>query len=262
MTQPQQTTESSVSDERAEQIRQGLAAVRARIQAATEAAGRDTAPELIVITKFHPAAEVRVLAEAGVRTLGENRDQEARAKAAATEDLALDWHFIGQLQTNKAKYVVRYAAAVHSIDRPDLVSALDAAMGREQARRDEDGRDRRKPLDCLIQVDLDPRPLEERPAGIGARGGAVAADVPELAAQIAAAEHLALRGVMAVAHRGLDPVGSFAELARIAQTVQTDHPAANWISAGMSGDLEQAIAAGATHLRIGTDVLGARPAVG
>jgi uncharacterized pyridoxal phosphate-containing UPF0001 family protein len=172
------------------------------------------------------------------------------------------WHFIGQLQSNKAKYVVRYAAAVHSVDRESLVDALSAAMGREQARRGDAGLPEREPLDCLVQVDLDGRPEQDRPAGIGARGGATPDGVAALAHRIEAADGLRLRGLMAVAPLGLDPAPAFARLAEMSSALTSAYPEATWISAGMSQDLEQAIAAGATHLRVGTDVLGPRPPVG
>ncbi|QCU77843.1 YggS family pyridoxal phosphate-dependent enzyme [Citricoccus sp. SGAir0253] len=256
----------AADDERGRELAARLAAVRERIAAATAAAGREDVPELVVVTKFHPAEDVLRLAALGVRDVGENRDQEARAKAAATAGALagtpLRWHFIGQLQSNKAKYVVRYAAAVHSVDRGSLVDALSAAMVREQERRRRAGEDGREPLDCLVQVDLDDRPEAERPSGIGARGGAAPAEVPALAERIAAAEGLRLRGVMAVAPLGLDPVPAFRRLAGIAADLAGRYPGATWVSAGMSQDLEQAVAAGATHLRVGTDVLGPRPPVG
>lgn len=260
-----------VQPERLEVLRERLDAVWARVDKACQAAGRAQRPDLVIVTKFHPAADVLALAELGVRLVGENRDQEARAKAAEVSAAAeeagetapqVEWHFIGQLQTNKAKYVVRYAAAVQSVDRVDLVTALDHAMGREQNRLRDQGQPERAPLDCLIQVDLDDRPLEERPPGIGARGGAQSSEVMQLASAIAGSEHLRLRGVMAVAPLGQEPDPAFARLAEISAELQSAHPEAQWISAGMSADLEQAIAAGATHLRIGTDVLGPRPTVG
>lgn len=256
-------------DDRTTELARRLEGVRARIDRSVAAAGRTDPPALIVVTKFHPAEDVRRLVALGVQDVGENRDQEARAKAAAVETLAEDagtgvpdWHFIGQLQSNKAKYVVRYAAAVHSVDREALVSALSTAMVREQARRREAGTPPRRDLDCLIQVDLDPRPAEQRPAGIGARGGAQPDEVMALAEQIADAEGLALRGLMAVAPLGLDPAPAFERLRKISATLVARHPEAGWLSAGMSQDLEEAVAAGATHLRIGTDVLGPRPDVG
>ncbi|MDP9885163.1 pyridoxal phosphate enzyme (YggS family) [Sinomonas atrocyanea] len=230
---------------RREELATRLAGVRERIRAACEAAGRADEPQLIVVTKFHPASDVRLLAALGVTDVGENRDQEASAKAAELADLGLRWHFIGQLQTNKAKSVAHYADAVHSVDRPQLVAALSkavAAAGREDQ------------LACLIQVNLDP--------AASGRGGALPADVLELAARIDGAPGLRLAGVMAVAPLGADPAEAFAGLADIAARVRERFPAATMVSAGMSQDLEAAVAAGATHLRIGTDVLGPRPAVG
>ena len=230
---------------RREELATRLAGVRERIRAACEAAGRADEPQLIVVTKFHPASDVRLLAALGVTDVGENRDQEASAKAAELADLGLRWHFIGQLQTNKAKSVAHYADAVHSVDRPQLVAALSkavAAAGREDQ------------LACLIQVNLDP--------AASGRGGALPADVLELAARIDGAPGLRLAGVMAVAPLGADPAEAFAGLADIAARVRERFPAATMVSAGMSQDLEAVVAAGATHLRIGTDVLGPRPAVG
>lgn len=263
--------QESAPEDRTAELGHALEAVRRRIDRAVATAGRDSTPRLIVVTKFHPAADVRRLAGLGVQDVGENRDQEARAKAAEVEALAeaagtgpsgLHWHFIGQLQSNKAKYVVRYAAAVHSVDRASLVTALSSAMTREQERRQVAGLPRREDLDCLIQVDLDPRPAHERPEGIGSRGGAAPDGVLTLADRIAGAEGLSLRGLMAVAPLGLDPEPAFRRLRELSGAVASRHPGATWISAGMSQDLEQAVAAGATHLRIGTDVLGPRPEVG
>jgi hypothetical protein len=230
---------------RREELADRLARVRERIRAACGAAGRTEEPRLIVVTKFHPASDVRLLAELGVTDVGENRDQEASAKAAELAGLGLRWHFIGQLQTNKAKSVARYAEAVHSVDRPQLVAALSRAVvaaGRED------------PLACLIQVNLDPR--------ASGRGGAAPADVPELGTLIDGSPGLRLAGVMAVAPLGADPAEAFARLAEVGGGLRRAFPEATMLSAGMSQDLEAAVAAGATHLRIGTDVLGPRPPVG
>jgi pyridoxal phosphate enzyme (YggS family) len=227
------------------EISANLARVRARISAACRAAGREDEPRLIVVTKFHPASDVRILADLGVQDVGENRDQEASGKAAELAGLGLRWHFIGQLQTNKAKSVVRYADAVHSVDRASLVDALAravAAQGRPGS------------LACLVQVNLDP-------AAAG-RGGAAPEDVRALAQLIDEAPGLELAGVMAVAPLGADPVEAFARLGAVSGRLQERFPGATMVSAGMSQDLEAAVAAGATHLRIGTDVLGQRPAVG
>ncbi|MFJ3958573.1 YggS family pyridoxal phosphate-dependent enzyme [Arthrobacter sp. NPDC090010] len=240
-------------DARSRELSARLRGVQERIAAASAAAGR-TAPELIVVTKFHPAADVARLHALGVREVGENRDQEASAKAAELESLSdLRWHFIGQLQSNKAKSVVRYASAVHSVDRISLVDALSRAVGLEQERRG------RESLDVLLQVNLDPAAVS---AGDGGRGGALPDELPALAERAAGAAGLRLRGLMAVAPLGADPREAFGRLAELAVRLRQDHPSADQLSAGMSHDLEEAIACGATHLRIGTDVLGPRPAMG
>ncbi|CAI3796191.1 YggS family pyridoxal phosphate-dependent enzyme [Pseudarthrobacter sp. MM222] len=237
------------SDPRLAQLRERLAAVRQRIDGAVAAAGRqDAAPQLIVVTKFHPAEDVRRLASLGITDVGENRDQEAADKAAGLGDLGLRWHFIGQLQSNKAKSVVKYASAVHSVDRPQLAGALAKAMAAEHERTG------RGPLDCYIQVSLDDD-------ADGHRGGALPADVPVLAERLAGADGLRLAGVMAVAPLGADPVRAFEKLARISARLTDVYPDATGISAGMSQDLEAAIRSGATHLRIGSDILGPRPAL-
>lgn len=219
-----------------------LARVRARIEAACAEARRDPAElTLVVVTKTFPPEDVRLLAELGITDVGENRDQEAVAKAQACADLALRWHFVGQLQTNKVRSVVSYAHVVQSVDRARLVSALDQAMSRS-------GRADR--LSALVQVNLDQR---------RGRGGAAATDVDAVADRVAASTHLQLAGVMAIAPLRADPAAAFAELARIAARVRAHHPGARAISAGMSEDLEVAIAAGATHLRVGSGILGRRP---
>jgi PLP dependent protein len=227
--------------ERREELAARLAAVRARIRAACEAA--DRRPEdvtLIAVTKTFPASDVRLLNGLGVRDFGENRDAEAAPKAAQCADLDLVWHFVGQLQTNKAASVARYATFVHSVDRPRLVHSLGAAA--RQAGR---------VIECLIEVSLDGDP---------ARGGALAGEVPGLAEVLMAEAGLVLAGVMAIAPLGGPADRAFARLLDSAAVVRAIRPAATMISAGMSGDLEAAIAAGATHVRIGTALLGDREA--
>ncbi|TKK77275.1 YggS family pyridoxal phosphate-dependent enzyme [Herbidospora galbida] len=224
---------------RGEEIAAGLAEVERRITDACAAAGRSRSEiTLIAVTKTYPASDVRLLAGLGVADVGENRDQEAAAKAAECADLALTWHFIGQVQTNKARSVAAYADLIHGVDRLRLAEAL----SREAVRA---GRE----IGCLIQVSLD---------GRAGRGGALPADVLPLADALAALPGLSLRGVMGVAPLGEDPAPAFARLYGVAQAVQKDHHHANIISAGMSGDLPQAIANGATHLRVGTALLGRR----
>jgi PLP dependent protein len=235
-------TQPSQALQRRDQLAANLAEVRDRIAVACAAAGRDPADlTLIAVTKTFPASDVRQLSELGVTDVGENRDAEAAPKAAACADLDLAWHFIGQLQTNKAASVARYASFVHSVDRLRLVTALGAAARRA-------GRE----LTCLIEVSLDGDP---------ARGGARAADVPGLAEAVAAESGLVLGGVMTIAPLTEDPAAAFARLAASASAVRRVRPAAAIVSAGMSGDLEAAVAAGATHLRIGTALLGDRGAV-
>jgi pyridoxal phosphate enzyme (YggS family) len=227
-----------------------LTAVRRRIVSAAEAAGRTgDLPTLIVVTKFHPAEDIRRLAELGVGDVGENRDQEAARKSTELAELGLRWHFVGQLQSKKAKSVVRYAHAVHSVDRLQLVDGLERALAAEQDRTG------RGPLECFIQVSLDDDAAAHR-------GGAAPADVPVLAARLASSDALVLAGVMAVAPLGVRPEESFEKLAAISAGLAADHPSATAISAGMSQDLEVAIRFGATHLRIGSDILGSRPTVG
>ncbi|WP_049564090.1 YggS family pyridoxal phosphate-dependent enzyme [Nonomuraea sp. SBT364] len=224
---------------RREEIASGLAEVEGRIGEACRAARRDRGEvTLIAVTKTYPAADVRVLSELGLRDVAENRDQEAAGKARECAGLPLTWHFVGQLQTNKVRSVVGYADVIHSVDRLRLVEAI----SREAVRQ---GRE----VGCLVQVALDDDP---------ARGGARPAEVPELATEIAAAPGLWLGGVMAVAPLGGDPGAAFSRLRDVALAVQDRHPRATMISAGMSDDLAEAVAHGATHVRVGTALLGRR----
>ena len=232
------------TDRRAE-IAANLAEVRARIAAAEVAGGRAPGSvQLVVVTKTWPASDVRLLAALGITDVAENRDQEARPKQAECADLGLRWHFVGQLQRNKARHVVAYADEVESVDRPELATALDRAAA-----------DAGRTVDVLLQVDLADPPQPHR-------GGVVPADVGALADHVAGCAALRLRGLMAVAPLGEDPRAAFARLADVAADLRRDHPGASVLSAGMSHDLEEAVEAGATHVRVGTAVLGGRPALG
>ena len=223
---------------RADELATALVALEQRLSLACAQAGRHRGEVvLIAVTKTHPIADVEALAALGVRDVGENRDQEAAPKALARPDLR--WHFVGALQSNKAASVASYASVVHSVDRASLVRALAAGAVRAGRR-----------VDVLLQVSLD---------GDCARAGAVAADLPALAEATAGADGLRLAGVMAVAPLGVEPARAFAQLAEVAARLRSDHPQAREISAGMSGDLEDAIAAGATYVRVGTALLGLRP---
>nr|WP_232523745.1 YggS family pyridoxal phosphate-dependent enzyme [Nocardioides sp. MAH-18] len=221
-----------------------MAAVRERIATACAETDRDPAEvRLVVVTKYFPASDVRILADLGVTDVGENRHQEAQAKAAECADLDLTWHFIGALQSNKAAAVAAYADVVESVDRTKLVAGLDRGA-----------HERDRPVDVLLQVSLDP-------PGREGRAGADADDLPALAAAVGAAGLLRLRGLMAVAPLGEDPEAAFERLAGVRRGFLVDHPHATWLSAGMSGDLEHAVRHGATHVRIGSAVLGPRPRV-
>ena len=217
-----------------------LAAVDERIRDAARAAHRDVADiTRIVVTKFHPAALVAELHALGVRDVGENRQQELTAKRAELAGIPdLTWHFIGQAQTNKARAVRAAADAVHSVDRARIADALDAADGAA-------------PLDVLLQVNL---------TDDTGRGGVTPEGVEKLAAHVAGRPSLRLRGVMAVAPLDEEPARAFERLRACADSVRAVVPDARWISAGMTGDFPEAIAMGATHLRIGSAITGPRPA--
>jgi PLP dependent protein len=236
--------------ERRAELATGLARVRTRIADACASAGRDRGEvTLVAVTKTYPASDVLHLAELGVRDIGENRDQEAAAKAVAVaaEGESVRWHFVGQLQRNKCRSVVGYADLVHSVDSVRLAATLGRAAQRY----------REAPLDVLVQVSVDGDPE---------RGGAVEqgdADrqLDRVAAAIAGAGPLRLRGVMTVAPVDWAPERAFARLAELVEALRRDHPTATVVSAGMSGDLEPAIAFGATHVRIGSALLGNRAAL-
>jgi PLP dependent protein len=211
-----------------------LASVTADVAQAARDAGRNPSEiTTIVVTKFHPASLVRDLADLGVRDFGESRHQEAQPKIAELHDLAATWHFIGQVQSKKARHVRSYVDVIHSVDRPSLVDAL--AGG---------------PLDVFIQVNLTDDP---------ARGGAQPDDLESLAERAASTEGLRLRGLMAVAPLESEPRREFARVRALSERLCHAHPEASGLSMGMSGDFRDAILEGATHLRIGTAITGNRP---
>ncbi|MDX3497465.1 YggS family pyridoxal phosphate-dependent enzyme [Streptomyces turgidiscabies] len=237
--------------DRKSELAANLAAVEERIATACSAAGRKREEvTLIVVTKTYPASDVRILWELGVRHVAENRDQDAAPKAEECADLALTWHFVGQLQTNKVRSVVGYAGVVQSVDRDRLVSGL----SREAVRA---GRE----VGCLIQVALD-----AQESARGERGGVGPGGIGELADLVAGAEGLRLDGLMTVApltgpYAGREQA-AFERLMDLSTAMRRTHPAANMVSAGMSADLEKAVTAGATHVRVGSAVLGVRPRLG
>lgn len=213
--------------------------MRAEIAQAARDTGRS--PDeltLIVVTKFHPPELIQALVDLGVCDIGENRHQEAAAKHDLLSELNVTWHFIGQLQSKKARQVARYADVIHSIDRAALVEAL-APIDRT--------------IDCFLQVNLTDDPN---------RGGVAPGDLIALAEQVAATPTLKLLGVMAVAPLDEAPDTAFERLRGYSELVQTVEPSATSISAGMTQDFREAIAVGATHLRIGSAITGNRPAAG
>jgi pyridoxal phosphate enzyme (YggS family) len=246
-------------DARRRELAANLADVRQRLAAACARAGRDPAElTLIAVTKTWPAEDVVRLASLGLTDVGENRDQEAapKALAVAAAGTTVAWHFVGQLQRNKCRSVVGYANLVHSVDSIRLAEALadavrrqrdDPARHEERAGPDESGS---RQLAVLVQVSVDGDP---------SRGGVVPAHLDEVAAAAAGADGLALRGLMAVAPMGWEPARAFAALAELAGRIRANYPGATILSAGMSGDVEEAINYGATHLRMGTALLGNRP---
>ncbi|PID96026.1 MAG: YggS family pyridoxal phosphate-dependent enzyme [Actinomycetales bacterium] len=249
--------------ERCRELACRLDSVRERVTTAARGCGRDPGDlTIIVVTKFFPASDVRALLQLGVRDFGENRHQEARAKFAevrGTDETvpavgtAPVLHFIGQVQTNKAAAVAAYADVVHAVDRPRLVRALEHGAARS-------GRQ----LRCLVQVDLADDALAPGRSGDTSRpelgrGGVTPGGLIGVADLIAESAHLQLGGVMAVAPLGADPDPAFTRLEDLSDRLRERHPGATWVSAGMSGDLEAAIRHGATHLRVGTAILGSRP---
>jgi len=234
------------SSPRRAEIAAGLKTVREQIAAAAVAAGRDPAEvTLVVVTKTFPASDIRMLADLGVRDVAENRHQDAAEKAVALADLDLVWHFVGQVQSNKAARIASYADVVHSVDTVRTAARLGAGAVQ-----------RGRTVTALVQVSLDP------PSESGGRGGVRPAEVPALTLAVATTDGLRLGGVMGVAPRGAQSPDAFGRLAAIAAEIQRDHPDATIMSAGMSEDFPAAVRAGATHVRVGTAILGRRPALG
>lgn len=224
--------------DRKAELAANLVAVRERIDAACARARRTDSVTLIAVTKTYPASDIRLLAELGCTDIGENKDQEARGKHAELAGLGLTWHMIGQLQSNKAASVSRWADVVHSVDRDSLL----APLGKDPAGDS---------VTVLIQVNIDDVP-------IAGRGGAVPDAVPALVERILDADGLVLGGVMGIAPPGGDASAAFARLATAHDRVLALAPGARMRSAGMSEDLEEAIAHGATHVRVGGAILGKR----
>ncbi|WP_106212298.1 YggS family pyridoxal phosphate-dependent enzyme [Glaciihabitans tibetensis] len=226
-----------------------LAAVQEGVASAISDAGRNAADvTLIVVTKFHPVSLVRNLYELGVRDFGENRHQDAAPKAAALADLDLTWHFVGQLQSKKARAVIEYSRVIHSVDRTSLVRALALTVDPAQPTGDAP-----RPIDIFIQLNL---------TDDANRGGVAPAQLEALAEGALGTPCLRLRGLMAVAPVNGDPRAAFAEVRAASARLQRLAPDATALSMGMSADYREAILDGATHLRIGSAITGNRPDAG
>lgn len=236
------------SGTRADELARRLTDVRARIDAACVAAGRDPAEvALLAVTKTVPASDVALLLDLGLAAFGENRVQEAGAKVDAVAELRpgpARWHLVGGLQRNKARAVVRWADRVESVDSVRLADALDSAVRRAQDAGDRDG-----PLSVLLQMSVD---------GDQQRGGVPADELERLAEHVAGCAGLQLDGLMAVAPLGADPDAAFAAVAAVATRLRERFPQASTLSAGMSGDLEVAIRHGSDVVRVGTALVGER----
>lgn len=236
-----------------ERIADNIAEVRRRMVAACVAAGRsEHEVSLIAVTKTFPGAYVKIAADCGLTDVAESKAQEGSAKAEELSELGLTWHFVGRLQRNKAKAVVEFADVVQSVDRAALLEALIRAT--EQSPRYAEGRK----LRVLLQVDLDPDLGAQEKDSTDARGGVHPAGLLELADRVAGVPSMKLDGLMAIAPKDTDPAECFARLAALSQRLQSAHPEAIVISAGMSGDYEIAIANGATWVRVGTALFGDR----
>jgi pyridoxal phosphate enzyme (YggS family) len=216
-----------------------LASVTSRIEDAVREAGRHPGElTTIVVTKFHPASLVRELHDLGIRDFGENRHQEAQHKSAELAGLDLRWHFVGQLQSKKARQAAEYASVIHSLDRESVVDSLAGGPAALQA---------------FVQLNLTDDP---------GRGGVDPERLEPLVERILGSGNLELLGVMAVAPVGEEPRAAFARVRAASERVRAMAPAARFISAGMSGDFREAILEGATHLRIGSAITGNRPTAG
>ena len=219
--------------DRRSEITSNLQVVRDEISKAVINAGRSLDEiTLIAVTKTFPASDVEILRDLGVTHFGENRDADAAPKADA---VAGTWHFQGQIQSNKLKSITTWANVIHSLDEIRHFEVIEKSAPH--------------PLEIFCQVSLD---------GSEGRGGVSEQKLYELAQAIEKSATHRLQGLMAVAPLGVDPADAFSKLSAIHKAFMADFPKANKLSAGMSGDYIEAIAYGATHIRIGSSILGSR----
>ncbi|CAB5240695.1 unannotated protein [freshwater metagenome] len=218
---------------RFEEISHNLSHVESKIVSAVKKSGRNRSEvTLIAVTKNFPISDVEILKELGITNFGENRDQEGASKSAAVQG---KWHFQGQIQSNKLKSISSWAGVIHSLDDPRYVEILDRVAI--------------NPLSAFIQVSLDDDPE---------RGGIAPKYISELARAVRGSTKVELLGLMAVPPLTQELSDSYANLARIRQEFLYEFPEAHYLSAGMSSDYEMAIEYGATHIRVGSEILGSR----
>jgi pyridoxal phosphate enzyme (YggS family) len=214
-----------LSDRKAE-LAENLAKVRSKISSA--------AVTLIVVTKTYPVSDVRALHELGVHDFGENRNDEGVAKA---QEVNATWHYQGEIQSRKIRELTSWAKVIHSLDDLSHATKISNAAASE--------------IGIFLQLSLDEDPT---------RGGVSEAALYPLAELVVGLPNLALKGLMCVPPVGLDPQSAFAKIAAVQQRFQGTFTEATSLSAGMSGDFEMAIAHGATHIRVGSSILGSRVA--
>ncbi|OFT88425.1 YggS family pyridoxal phosphate-dependent enzyme [Corynebacterium sp. HMSC28B08] len=228
-----------LTQQQQDDLAQRLRDVRQRVAVAGGA-------DLLPITKFHPVEALRVLAQFGVGAVGENREQEAKAKYEVLAGRP-EIHMVGQIQTKKANSVARWAAAVHTVDSSKLLQALDRGAGLAMERGD-----RLEKLPVLLQFSADGDPQ---------RGGVVANDIDALADEAQHCANLELRGLMTVPPLGSDAASVFAQGRKLLDSIADRVVGVPVYSAGMSQDMEIAIAEGSTLVRVGTDIMGPRPVI-
>lgn len=227
------------SEDRSDEIAQSLNDVRTRVEQATAKAGRSPqSVTLIAVTKTYPASDVEILFDLGVRDFGENRSAEGAAKSAQVTGR---WHFQGQIQSNKISAIAKWANTIHSLDQLSHVAKFDRAVGEDSGKR----------LQIFTQLSLD---------GDSTRAGVSGDLLLTLGQAVMESKNLDLMGLMVVPPVEADPERAFAEVADHAERFKREFPTATSLSAGMSGDYEIAIAYGATHIRVGSQILGPRTA--
>ena len=211
---------------RREELATNLAAVQKRITKADVT--------LIVVTKTYPVSDVQILKDLGIKNFGENRTEEGAEKSAAVDGI---WHFQGGIQSRKLKEIAQWADVIHSLDQLSHAQKLESLLT--------------KPIDVFLQLSLDGDP---------SRGGVQEENLSTLAQQISQMPHLHLQGLMCVLPLGVEAHSGFKKVSEIHTKFQSEFPNAKYLSAGMSGDFEIAIEYGATHIRVGSQILGPRTA--